>query len=333
MNTPTKTSKAGTDRLPDRPVAKADILSEVKSDPRSFAAGQSTIDQLSPSFETRSTESYKPIDDHDYNALDTTVQVQPFLELRASPELDLYRCEENVQPIALSFELNRKDLTETETCTPARLLNIRTEVNHTISKIPLRPEGGTGLVSSSQQSRKGRSKSLTTMLSPQADLELQVLRQIHPAGDPQAKQEYTPKMPISSHFHMQEEACKYAESTPMQDLDLYLCAKTPRQEPCSRLDGKLLAGAIVFVDVHTSDGADANGVFMDLLTQMGAKCVKQWSWNPWSSSGSKNSTRQDESQKPAITHVVFKDGARRTMEKVRQAKGIVLCVGVSWVLE
>lgn len=89
----------------------------------------------------------------------------------------------------------------------------------------------------------------------------------------------------------------------------------------------LLRGAVVFVDVHTTEGADASGIFMELLTQMGARCRKTWDWNPSSPSGDASSN------KFGITHIVYKDGGKRTLEKVRQTNGAVQCVGVSWVLE
>ena len=109
---------------------------------------------------------------------------------------------------------------------------------------------------------------------------------------------------------------------------------TPARTPRPDLNSRLLAGAVVHVDVHTSEGADASGIFVELLTQMGAKCVKQWSWNPRASMGPGDATNEgDASSRPGITHVVFKDGGKRTMEKVREAKGVVLCVGVGWVLE
>jgi hypothetical protein len=82
------------------------------------------------------------------------------------------------------------------------------------------------------------------------------------------------------------------------------------------------------VDVHTSEGADASGIFVELLTQMGARCLKTWTWNPSSPSGADSS-----SNKIGITHVVYKDGGKRTLEKIREANGLVQCVGVSWVLE
>ncbi|KAJ6443075.1 LOW QUALITY PROTEIN: hypothetical protein O9K51_04254 [Purpureocillium lavendulum] len=111
--------------------------------------------------------------------------------------------------------------------------------------------------------------------------------------------------------------------------DVWSCIGTPARTPRRDLNPGLLRGAVVFVDVHTTEGADASGIFVELLSQMGARCVKSWHWNP---SGSANS----ESCSPAkvgITHVVYKDGGKRTLEKVREARGVVHCVGVSWVLD
>ena len=106
---------------------------------------------------------------------------------------------------------------------------------------------------------------------------------------------------------------------------------------------KILQGATVFVDVHTTEGENASGIFIDLLIQMGAKCVKTWQWNPpFSVSSLSPDDADDEGQgkknssgasKVGITHVVYKDGGVRTLEKVRQAAGLVKCVGVGWVLE
>ncbi|KXJ91214.1 hypothetical protein Micbo1qcDRAFT_162837 [Microdochium bolleyi] len=100
---------------------------------------------------------------------------------------------------------------------------------------------------------------------------------------------------------------------------------TPARTPRRDLNTDLLRGAVVFVDVHTSEGADASAVFVELLTQMGARCVKTWTWNP-SNDGMGES-------KIGITHVVYKDGGKRTMEKVRESNGVVQCVGVGWVLD
>ncbi|KAF4450767.1 hypothetical protein F53441_6210 [Fusarium austroafricanum] len=109
--------------------------------------------------------------------------------------------------------------------------------------------------------------------------------------------------------------------------DLWSSLGTPTRTPRRDVDPALLRGAVVFVDVYTSEGADASSIFVELLSQMGARCMKSWSWNP-SGSGSEVT-----SSKVGITHVVFKDGSKRTLEKVRESNGIVQCVGVSWVLD
>ena len=103
---------------------------------------------------------------------------------------------------------------------------------------------------------------------------------------------------------------------------------TPARTPRKDLNPSLLRGAIVFVDVHTSEGADASGIFVDLLTQMGARCLKSWTWDP--DSAPEPSSGSD---RIGVTHVVYKDGEKRTLEKVRQSNGVVQCVGVAWVLE
>ncbi|PTB55464.1 hypothetical protein M431DRAFT_84057 [Trichoderma harzianum CBS 226.95] len=115
-------------------------------------------------------------------------------------------------------------------------------------------------------------------------------------------------------------------STPTAKMDMWASIGTPGRTPRKDLNPNLLRGAIVFVDVHTIEGADASGIFVELLTQMGARCPQKWNWNPSNSSNG-------ESTRVGITHVVFKDGSKRTLEKVREAKGVVQCVGVSWVLD
>ncbi|POR35781.1 Uncharacterized protein TPAR_04014 [Tolypocladium paradoxum] len=110
--------------------------------------------------------------------------------------------------------------------------------------------------------------------------------------------------------------------------DMWSTMGTPARTPRRDLDPALLRGAVVFVDVHTTEGADASGIFVELLNQMGARCVKTWHWNP-----SSPVTSDMSSNKVGITHVVYKDGGKRTLEKVREANGVVHCVGVSWVLD
>ena len=106
---------------------------------------------------------------------------------------------------------------------------------------------------------------------------------------------------------------------------------TPTRTPLKSVGIGILHGAVVYVEVHTTEGADASGVYVDLLTQMGARCVKDWRWNSRASiNGAEDSAS---ASKIGITHVVYKDGGKRTLEKVRDAKGEIWCVGVRWVLE
>ncbi|OBT74621.1 hypothetical protein VF21_06386 [Pseudogymnoascus sp. 05NY08] len=128
--------------------------------------------------------------------------------------------------------------------------------------------------------------------------------------------------------------CHDESSTPAKSTN-WSTSATPTRTPRRDLDNRVLRGAVVYVDVHTSEGADASAVFVELLNQMGAKCVKSWGWNPNTVSppGGVISPETAESAKVGITHVVFKDGGKRTLEKVRETNGVVLCVGVGWVLD
>ncbi|TVY40587.1 hypothetical protein LSUB1_G003035 [Lachnellula subtilissima] len=119
-------------------------------------------------------------------------------------------------------------------------------------------------------------------------------------------------------------AIEEAYNTPTkQETEMWSTLGTPARTPRRDLNAALLKGAVVFVDVHTTEGADASVLFTELLTQMGARCIKSWSWNGNGEDGSKI----------GITHVVFKDGGKRTLEKARETNGVVSCVGVGWVLD
>ncbi|KEF63213.1 uncharacterized protein A1O9_01190 [Exophiala aquamarina CBS 119918] len=118
-------------------------------------------------------------------------------------------------------------------------------------------------------------------------------------------------------------------------------AKPPgtSRTPLRTVGNGVLTGAVVHVDVHTSEGADASDIYVALLTMMGARCIKEWRWNPRASVAPAVAAREEPvlaetpSSSIGITHVVYKDGGKRTLEKVRAAKGQVLCVGVGWVLD
>ena len=83
----------------------------------------------------------------------------------------------------------------------------------------------------------------------------------------------------------------------------------------------VLAGAVVYVDVSNAD----ESTFVEILQGMGAKTVRQWIWNPVADNSGAG--------KIGITHVVFKGGSSETLQKVKKSKGVVLCVGVGWVME
>lgn len=237
------------------------------------------------------------------------------MESQASQEYG----DENVVPEEAELLRVEQDATEvTITCTPARLVNGPREVC-TVSKVPLQPSAE----DSPLKVPRKRSKSLggaLAVLTDNSDNDHVVPEQ---PATPQLASTIPPPTPSSG---------------------LKLDNMTPRRSGRRGAEvSRVLKGAIVYVDVHTTEGADASGIFIDLLTQMGARCVKQWNWQPGaglndSLNGSTSPSGSPMGEtfsagKVGITHVVYKDGGKRTLEKVRMANGVVLCVGVGWVLE
>jgi len=213
---------------------------------------------------------------------------------------------------------------QTVTCTPTKVFYAQPREIHTVSKVPLRPAGD----ESPLKLPRKRSRSIAGPLAsgdalrvtsaPAISVESSQSQNHTPAKRQGRSKPTSPVKPRSSN-----------------DDTLIETPRTLRKEGSSMV----LSGAVVYVDVHTSEGEDASGIFLELLTLMGARCVKQWSWNPRASmatsANEENSPRSSEvsNNKAGITHVVFKDGGKRTMEKVRESKGTVACVGVGWVLE
>ncbi|KAL8872263.1 MAG: hypothetical protein Q9174_002087 [Haloplaca sp. 1 TL-2023] len=231
--------------------------------------------------------------------------------------------DENAAPEQADFYLLHQAQDQTLTCTPARVFDQRSREVHTVSKVPLRPaaDDDTPLKVPRKRSRSlagplsdinmsnrvsiGQDSILSPILKD-TNLPMDML-----PGDPAAPS--TPETPTGG--------SKSAVTTPGRSI---------RKAGFSNV----LKGAVVHVDVHTTEGADASGIFVDLLTQMGARCVKQWHWNPQANiAGESSPESSTPGSKIGITHVVYKDGGKRTLEKVREAKGAVLCVGVGWVLE
>ena len=236
--------------------------------------------------------------------------------------------DENEAPINPEILRAEQDADDpTLTCTPAKVFtSARAVVQqhrefHTVSKVPLRAsDDDTPLKVPRQRSRSfGGPLAVMPSWKQSSDVEDQ---------DMLGEQPETPVLKATA-----------VQQTPTSCMKLDL--ETPGRSVRKGVVPDVLKGAVVHVDVHTSEGADASGIFVDLLTQMGARCVKQWSWNPRASavdwlddSASPQALSQEVSaNKVGITHVVYKDGGKRTLEKVRASNGIVLCVGVGWVLE
>lgn len=259
--------------------------------------------------------------DESYN-MDTDVQAELLTSIDCQAS-EVYGDENAIPEGQIFVEQNMDD--HTFTCTPARIFGNNPREIHTVSKVPLRPAAD----DTPLMVPRKRSKSLTaplseicmpevlsigrdSILSPilqDTNLTMNLLPDDVDAPD-------TPETPTGG----PKPAC----STPGRSI---------RKSGYS----SVLKGAVAHVDVHTTEGADASGIFVDLLTQMGARCVKQWHWNPQASGASPQPNASPEvgtpGSKVGITHVVYKDGGKRTLEKVREAKGAVLCVGVGWVLE
>ena len=260
------------------------------------------------------------INEHDIAALQVSQESQ------ASQEYG----DENALPS--DAEILRAEQDHTLTCTPAKAFTPAKKLSqqpleiHTVSKVPLRASAEDSPLIVARQ----RSRSFGGPLSVVHDAHQDSTRRSEIPED--AELEYgsfdQPATPILM--------ATMVSQTPSSAMRLD--AETPRRSAQKPVVPDVLHGAVVFVDVHTSEGADASGIFVDLLTQMGARCVKQWSWNPRTSMGGSLTSDTPQAASPdttkvGITHVVYKDGGKRTLEKVRSSNGVVLCVGVGWVLE
>lgn len=238
--------------------------------------------------------------------------------------------DENAMPS--NAEILRAEQDHTLTCTPAKVFTPAKKTSqqpreiHTVSKVPLRASVEDSPLIMTRQRSRSFGGPLSVVNEPHQD----IARQSEAPNDDENQDlmVYQPATPVL--------AATTVPQTPGSTMRLD--AETPARTARKGVVPDVLQGTVVYVDVHTSEGADASGIFVDLLTQMGARCVKQWSWNPKASMGSSlnGNTQQaasPETTKVGITHVVYKDGGKRTLEKVRSSNGVVLCVGVGWVLE
>ena len=238
--------------------------------------------------------------------------------------------DENVMPS--DAEILRAEQDHTLTCTPAKVFTPAKKISqqsreiHTVSKVPLRASAEDSPVIKTRQ----RSRSLGGPLSVVSEHYQDSAEQLE-VLDKSNDNNMTLGQPATPVL-----AATTIPQTPSTAIKLDF--ETPARTVRKGVVPDVLQGAVVFVDVHTSEGADASGIFIDLLTQMGARCIKQWSWNPRASVGNSLNDNTPHISSPnttkvGITHVVYKDGGKRTLEKVQSSNGVVLCVGVGWVLE
>ncbi|KAL5362083.1 hypothetical protein BJX96DRAFT_176830 [Aspergillus floccosus] len=214
--------------------------------------------------------------------------------------------------------------------TPAKNIGNQMHTFHTVSKVPLKPEGQ---ISPLKMPRK-RGHSLSTASPLRSSPRIRNIiatREQNLSASPSSRPQRvaTPQLKSSNSSRVRRSVSRHSGVTKAASR-----SPSPSKTPARNISAceQVLRGAVVYVDVHTTEGEDASGIFVELLSQMGARCVKNWAWNPRASL-----CPQDE-QEPkdgriGITHVVYKDGGVRTLEKVRQAGGVVKCVGVGWVLD
>ena len=290
-------------------------------------------DEMAVRDEQNEAESEDVFEEGDENQMD----IQLSQESQDSEEYG----DENAMPLDPElFVVDQKTQDFTLTCTPAKVFSKQPREIHTVSKVPLRPAAE----DSPLKMPRKRSKSLSTGVATGEDPQ-----RATSAAIPEAQEGTAAGVLLNEHsadeYGTPSRLTLATPQTPGSGM--WSIAGTPARTNRQGADAEILKGAVVYVDVHTTEGADASGIFLELLTQMGARCVKQWTWNPRAGFGGSlegtgsgqpgSSEPNHESATPGskigITHVVFKDGGKRTLEKVRESKGVVLCVGVGWVLE
>ena len=219
--------------------------------------------------------------------------------------------------------------------TPVRPVPEQSRTFHTVSKVPLKDEGEVSPLKLPRKRGHSLSSTSPTRSSPRVPKPIFPQRIgsmpiFSPHKAPRASRSPSPKRRCST---PRRSSGKVRDMAPPKAPSLAASpAKTPR--PNFNPSSHALRGAVVHVDVHTTEGEDASGIFLELLQQMGARCVKSWSWNPGSSlSPVDGADPREANSKVGITHVVYKDGGLRTLEKVKHAAGLVKCVGVNWVLD
>lgn len=321
--------------LADTPTLSAELPLQVASDvvstpPQSPQTPQSAVAQQEPS------EVYSPIrldifEDPEFSDFEETVpeQLQPDEGMKVpglteaqddGPLSDDDDKENCFSPVILPATPIRRGLDHLRTV-------------HTVSKVPLKGEGEVSPLKLPRKRGHSLESRSPTRASPRMRKPVifhgsEAVPTFSPHKAPRASRSPSPKRRCST--PRRSIGAQPDIQVPQSPSVASSAGKTPRRK--SVTSQQALRGAVVYVDVHTTEGEDASGIFVELLQQMGARCFRSWSWNPRSSMSPVDGVDPRES-KVGITHVVYKDGGLRTLEKVKHAGGLVKCVGVGWVLE
>ncbi|KAL2061198.1 hypothetical protein VTL71DRAFT_7471 [Oculimacula yallundae] len=272
-----------------------------------------TAQDAEPTSPTLDTAEPEDLQDSELDELANEIEIPSVPEPALSEASQEYG-DENALPIdprLMSAPTPRSPVQSFATPKPKRVLGER--VCHTVSKVPLKAPAEDSLI---RPSPKKRSASISRLPTQRPSSTLSRNNTVISYSPTKSTPRTQTKKP-SQDVVMQD-----VIATPSKD-EGWSSIGTPARTPRRDINTALLKGAVVFVDVHTSEGSDASALFTELLTQMGARCVKTWAWN-----GSSEDT-----SKIGITHVVFKDGGKRTLERVKETNGVVACVGVGWVLD
>ncbi|KAJ5514317.1 hypothetical protein N7463_003869 [Penicillium fimorum] len=328
---PTNSDSVSYPNLPKSPLAQTpSLFAELPLQPQSDATC------MSPEYE-RTPRPSSIYEDHQIiDSPRTTTDIFEDLDLEIEPdhtsatevpqdqgqEFDLLDDKENRGPVFSSTPMKAQ-------VQPDELRTI-----HTVSKVPLKAEGDVSPLKLSRKRGLSISSTSPTRSSPRVRKPtLMALNDSAPILSPSQKPARASRSPppkrrsIIARRSSVKVPVMAAPSTPTATASP---SKKPRRSIST--EQKALHGAVVHVDVHTTEGEDASGIFVELLHQMGARCVKSWSWNPHSSLSLVDGV-EPKDLRVGITHVVYKDGGLRTLEKVKKAAGLVKCVGVGWVLD
>ncbi|KAH8428529.1 uncharacterized protein LDX57_006225 [Aspergillus melleus] len=313
-------------------VEDQNITSHADMMPESEAI-QDNAQEIQPSIEQPNFEIFSDPEPEVVHteAVDETNSSDPVLA-SSNEDKDSTKPASPAQEASFEYDDNKEndDIPLPGPVTPMKNRSNQLQTVHTVSKVPLK---GEGQISPLKVSRK-RGLSMGTSPTRSSSRIRKSLGPLSPASLrpppklPRLQQDTIPKL--------QPNTSRRRSSMGQQPRSVAKPSRTSSPAKSSRKSisatNLALQGAVVFVDVHTTEGEDASGIFIELLQQMGARCVKNWSWNP-RASVSPDEDAQTKEGRVGITHVVYKDGGVRTLEKVRHARGLVKCVGVGWVLD